>query len=206
MGQRNSAERKARRQDERELFDELAPSDLDWVLCRRTGRSYWELRQLAAKSTGNIKAFLASLGYSTGTASHLARLDNGWWMTLNQWMRIYIPQWEEGFKRAVSTDLTTLPDPDAALAAMAKALNVDESILRHFSDNKENIEAFLEAQRSTLGTLAELKLWELLMQGDAATVRWALPRLKTAQFGDQAAAGIKAGDKGIQVIKVIDVE
>ncbi len=53
------------------------------------------------------------------------------------------------------------------------------------------------------GTLAESKLWQLVMEGDAATIRWLLPRIKSDIFGDKL-SGATPGD-GSRTIRIIEV-
>lgn len=117
--------------------------------------------------------------------------DYGWWNCLLQWLQMFIPQWEDFFRETVKRLANELTAPgvelnaEEILAVAAKALNIAPEVLIHFAQNREAIETFLEAQRRTLGTIAEAKLWELVMAGDAPTIRWLLPRIKTEQFGDK---------------------
>lgn len=190
------------RKSQKELHDALSDGDSSWSLCRRTGRSYADLVALAADVGGSWQEFQRQLGYSPLTQSNLRYHDNGHWITLLAWFRMYIPQWEERF-RVTTKDIINVPDPAAILAAASEALNMAPEVLAHFANHNDELEIFFETQRRTLGNLAEAKLWQLVAEGDAATIRWLLPRIKTKEYGDQKAAG-DTGDRTPREIRIIE--
>lgn len=100
-------------------------------------------------------------------------------------------------------DLTTMPDPEAVLEAIATALNISPEVLTHFAEHQGEIKTFLETQRGTLGLLAETKLWQLVGEGDAATVRWALQRLRPDIYGDKLTGG-STDEKTPRTIRIIE--
>jgi hypothetical protein len=197
------------------LSDGLQDYDRTWYLCRRTGRSYGDLVATAASVSGDRRSFLRAIGYSPTANGGWCLWDDGWWPVLCAWLKMYVPQFEEGVRSYVSDEnqnKLAVMDPDAqarVLEAASKALNIAPEVLTHFVAHREEIELFLEAARSTLGTLAESKLWELVMSGDAATIRWLLPRIKGDVFGDRLPGGIvQTGgeDKAPRTIRIIDIE
>ncbi len=94
-------------------------------------------------------------------------------------------------------------DQSAILTAVAKALNVNEEQLKHFVENQEALEVFFEAQRKSLGMLAERALWQGVMEGDQATARWLAQRLRPDIYGDKL--GNLPGDDKPRIIKIIEV-
>ncbi len=110
--------------------------------------------------------------------------DNGYWAMMLQWLKMFIPQWESRFKQ-VTKELVELPDPARLALIMGEALGIEPGVLLYYAENGEMIDAFLENNRAMLGRIAELKLWDLVNKGDAATIRWLLPRLKNKDFGDK---------------------
>lgn len=191
----------AYRKAQKELSDGLTDSDTAWSLCRVTGRGYSDLMALAADVHGDWRAFQRQLGYSDLTQSNLRYHDNGHWITMLAWLRMYIPQWEERF-RVATKDLINVPDPQAILAAASEALNMAPEVLAHFAAHNDELEIFFETQRRTLGNLAEAKLWQLVAEGDAPTIRWLLPRIKTDIYGDAKVA--EPTDKGPRTIRIIE--
>lgn len=192
------------------LSDDLPLSDRDWYLCRRTGLSYIDLLGIAAECGGHIPTFAARLGYANINRKNRYG-DNGWWTTICLWMQMFIPQWEARFRKAMS-DLANkdsamitaqLPSEAEIIAAAAKALNISEDLLVHYAQNMQSIEIFLQTQRRMLGVMAESQLWSLIAQGDAPTIRWALPRLNPEVWGDKVAD--VPGDK-VRTIKIIETE
>jgi hypothetical protein len=194
-----------------ELADDLSEEDRTWRLCRRTGRSYADLLSVAAQVGGDRLRFLEEVGYSPKRSNgNWYRWDGGHWAMILAWMRNFVPQWEAGVRHYVSEDtqnrmaLMDAEGQDRVLQAAAKALNIAPEVLTHFVEHRHEIELFLEAARATLGTLAESKLWELVMSGDAATIRWLLPRIKSDVFGDRLEGGAGA-DRSPRTIRIIDV-
>lgn len=193
------------------LQDELELEDKNFWLCNRTGYSYRELWDIACTAY-RWDRFMLALGYEPlSNKSRFWKWDGGIWAKIVvPWCRVFVPQWERAFREYVADETQNklaIMEPEAqqkVLTAAAKALNIDESVLTHFVSHREEIELFLEAARSTLGTLAESKLWELVMQGDAATIRWLLPRIKTDIFGDKLAQ-VAPTDSGSRTIRIIDM-
>lgn len=187
-------------------FAELSESDKQWQLCRSTGYSYIELLGYAAQARGRYRLFFKSIGrtmHSVNADGTVA--DGNWWSIICAWLRLYVPQWEREFKQ-VTNKLATYPELEQQriLEVAAKALNIDEAVLVHFATHQQEIETFLEGMRSTLGTLAEAKLWELVMQGDPATIRWLLPRVKSDVFGDKLKDVQSDEVRTIRIIEVSD--
>lgn len=189
---------KEKRQAVRELQDDLSEYDQQWELCRSTGYTYIELLGLLAQDFGYIDTFSRNLGFAKFLTNKAHKKERQHWTMIAAWMKMYIPQWESTFVDTVN-NLITLPSESAILEASAKALNIAPEVLQHFIDHKEEIALFLEAQRSTLGVLAESQLWKLVAEGDAATVRWALARIKPVEYGDA-----KTAEKTPQTIKIIE--
>lgn len=189
------------RNSQKELADAIGNSDRNWSLCRRTGRSYSDLVAVAADVCGDWRRFQIELGYSPLTQSNLRYHDNGHWITILAWLRMYIPQWEARFRVAIK-DIINVPNPEAILAAASEALNMAPEVLAHFANHNEELEIFFETQRRTLGNMAEAKLWQLVAEGDAATIRWLLPRIKTDVYGDNKVN--KEVDNGPRTIKIIE--
>ena len=79
------------------------------------------------------------------------------------------------------TDLT-IPDPTDITENVAKILGIPTDFLEYFAANKTHIKDFLNDLRGDMGAMAELKLLQLIASGDAATIRWALPRLMPKQY------------------------
>lgn len=192
----------AYRKAQKELSDGITDADSVWSLCRVTGRSYGDLLAVAADVNGDWREFQRQLGYSPLTQSNLRYHDNGHWITMLAWLRMYIPQWEARFRVSIR-DIINVPDPKAILEAASVALNMAPEVLAHFAAHNEELEIFFETQRRTLGNMAEAKLWQLVAEGDAPTIRWLLPRIKTDVYGDAKAAA-PADDKGPRTIRIIE--
>lgn len=192
----------ARRSAQRLLADELSEHDQKYDLCRYTGLGYHDILNRIAIANGNVvrSVQLLQIRYNA------FYLDDGWWALIAGWMRMFIPQYEQGFY-TVAKQLVTIPsstDQERILAVAAKALNVAPEVLQHFAEHREEIEQFLALQRATLGTIAESKLWELVLAGDPATIRWVLPKIKTDVFGEKVTDPAEGG-KMSRNIKIIDV-
>lgn len=195
------------RKAQRELAD-VDLSDSSFFVCRRTGLTHEELWNIAGQCR-NHEEFMINIGYSpTANRTRYFKWDNGYWARIVlPWCKEYVKQWFAGVRKFLGeenkTQLALLAPEERAkvVAVAAKALNIETELLLHFLANQENLEIFLEAARPTLGTRAEMALWELIMKGDPATVRWALPRLKPELFGD---ASSEAPVKPSQ-IRIIDV-
>lgn len=168
---------------QKSLQDELTEYDKQWELCRSTGYTHIELLGLLAQDYGYIETFSRNLGFIKFLTSARHKQERQYWTMIAAWMKMFIPQWENKFVDTVNS-LISLPSEDAIIEASAKALNISAEVLKHFIEHKEEISLFLEAQRSTLGVLAESQLWKLIAEGDAATVRWALGRIKPGIYGD----------------------
>jgi hypothetical protein len=186
------------RESRKTLADELSPSDHEWRLCRVTGLSYQRILSEAALVGGSRKELEKVLGVTQ-------LKDGGWWSTICAWMRMFIPQWNRCFRQTMK-DLTTLPDPSAILDVASKALGIAPELLLHLAEHRDEIELFLESQRSLLGTLAESKLWSLVAQGDAATIRWLLPRIKTEAYGDKFANIPGDAPRNVTIVEVMGRE
>lgn len=152
-------------------------SDLHaFSLCRVTGRSSENLKALAAQVGGHWGQFREALGLRADTRHlHGHPSDQDYWRLLCAWLRIYIPQFEQ--KVYKMAEELALPDASAVTEQMATALGIDTNFLQYYLSHKTSIRDFVVDIRSELGTMAELKLFTLIAQGDPATVRWALPRL-----------------------------
>jgi len=172
-------------------------SDLKYTLCCLTGFSYEKILSLIATAKP-----ISRRGVSRSLKCRPIWLyqDDGLWAMLIQWMKIFIPDWEREFRK-VTNELMELPDPAKIVEVAAKALNIAPDVLLYYAEHKEEIETFLETQRGMLGTIAEVKLWELVATGDAATIRWLLPRIKSSVFGEIANTN---NDKP-QAISIIEV-
>lgn len=75
-----------------------------------------------------------------------------------------------------------LPDETAIAENVAKILGIPTDFLAYFAENRTQIKVFLDNLRPDMGAMAELKLLEQIANGDAATIRWALPRLMPKQY------------------------
>lgn len=181
------------------LRDPLPDSDKRYKLCRLTGRPYVEVIGLIAEAGGNVKRCCQVLRIKRQNFY----CDDHHWARLAGWIRLYIPQWESTFRTMTEKLSESLipSEQQRILDVAAKALNISPELLTHYALHREDIELFLAAQRHTLGTLAEAKLWELVAAGDAATIRWLLPRIKTDIFGDKQPEAPNAG----RTIRIIDV-
>jgi hypothetical protein len=129
--------------------------------------------------------------------------DNGHFATLLQWFKMYIPQWESEFRR-VTKELVEMPDPAKILEVASKALNIDQDVLMYYAQHAEEIDIFLTTQRGLLARIAEIELWKHVQSGDAATIRWLLPRINPEVFGDQEKSMPSRSNQGS--IKIIEVE
>jgi hypothetical protein len=193
------------RRSAKALQDGLSQEDSRWYVCRRTGRGYQDLLAIMGECSGDLTQFCEAIGYR-----NLRRVnkydDFGWWQTIAAWIRLWQPQWEKFLKdtvtRLVSTDLT-LPDQQDILETVANALGLAPETLLNLAQNLDTMEAFMASNRRMLGVLAEQRLWTLVAQGDAATIRWLLPRINTDAFGDKLTQ--VPGDK-VKEIKIIEVE
>lgn len=159
-------------------------------LCRLTSRSHSNLLSVAGLCKGNIELFYTSLGYSKTT--RLTRNnDTRYWYMMLSWISIYIPLFEaELIKMVNEYNLAELPDPNQIAKQLAEVLGLPMDFLNHFAENKMQIRDFLEAIRSDMGAMAEIKLLQLIAAGDAATIRWALPRLMPEKYN------LNSGGKG----------
>lgn len=179
--------------------------DESFKLCKMTGRGYHDIVFLMGQCRGNQRDITVALGYRRSNYYRLLSNDGGWWLTLARWISQYIEQWERTFMTATNDKGLALPDQNAALNNIAKALGLDAEVLAHYITHGNEIDAFLETQRGLLARIAELKLWELVSAGDPATIRWVLPRVKPETFGDRSPA---PGDDNGQTplnVRIIDV-
>lgn len=189
---RHKLQSTAYRASARELQDNLDEEDRKWYVCRRTGRSYADLIVIAAESEGDLGKFCSAIGYKR-LYRHNKYDDYGWWQTICAWMKQYIPQWEAYFRKTVKKlaempqSALDLPEQQQILEVVANALGMAPDALLNFAANQDTIETFMKANRAMLGNMAEAKLWSLVAQGDAATIRWLLPRIKQDAFGDKLA-------------------
>ena len=155
--------------------------DLKLSFCRTTNRSSENLRSLAASVGGNFTAFRLAIGqqpYGWTDARYMT--DYGYWLLMCQWLQLYIPAFEK--KVMQMADELALPDASAITEQIAIALGIPVMFLETFANNKTEIRKFLDNLRPDMGTMAELKLLEQIANGDAATIRWALPRLMPGQY------------------------
>ncbi len=187
----------------RALQDELSDEDRKWYLCRRSGRSYADLIATLAEYSGDFVAFHDHLGY-TRLYRHTKYDDYGWWQTIASWMRMFIPQWEAFLRKTVAklTDTNlALPAQLETLTVVADALGFAPEMLLSLAANLDTIEAFMVSNRRMLGVMAETKLWQLVQQGDPATIRWILPRLNTDAFGDKLAGTVERTPREIRIVE-----
>lgn len=141
--------------------------------CRSTQRSSENLRSLIVQVRGNWRQFKEALGYNPlSNNSKTGSDDEAYWALLCAWMRMYLPAFEKALKR-----MSELPSTELVHEQMANALGIDTNFLQYYLANKPSIKTFVNDIRDELGTMAELKLFTLIAQGDPATIRWALPRL-----------------------------
>lgn len=188
----------------RELSDELTPNDAQYHLCRHTGLSYREiLSKMAEVSGGRDRCYKA---LNVGSRDFYS--DDGWFAMLAQWIKMYVPQWEARFRKAMSDieDSKDLVATDEIVARAATALNLPVELFHFYADNAAELETFLEAHRRTLGVMAEMELWKLVGAGDAATIRWVLGKVKKDVFGDLRTPDEDKGNKGPRTITIIDQE
>ena len=85
---------KAFRDGHRAISDGLGPEDTKWYLCRTTGRTYMELMALVAESRGSVLEFETVIGVKNIRRPNKYG-DNGWWVTICAWVRMFLPQWEQ---------------------------------------------------------------------------------------------------------------
>lgn len=137
-----------------------------------TYRSLW--RELARNPTDKPWIILGI------TKRNFRIVDDGYWKTVHLWVSKFVPSWEEQFRTIVEQ---LEPEDNEGIEAGSKAINVAPELLSYFVEHKAEIENFLEAQRPMLGLVAESKLWELILQGDATTVRWFLERVRSDIYG-----------------------
>lgn len=188
------------------IQDGLSEEDAKWYLCRRTGRSYADLMAIVGESRGNYTQFCQAIGYKNLRRQN-KHDDFGWWSTILLWTKMYVAQWEpflrETVKRLAETDPKDLmlPEQQQILETVAGAMGLAPEMLLHFAQNLDTLESFMVSNRRMLGVLAENRLWGLVAQGDAATIRWLLPRINADAFGDKLAN--VAGDKPRE-IKIIE--
>ncbi len=183
----------------RGLYD-LTESDLQWTLCHTTGIPYIDLLGIIAEVNGNARQFARAIGQFRLQQPKSKYGDYGYWQMMCDWIKIFIPQWEAEVKRQLAQ---TNLDSDQILTAVAKALSVNEEQLKNFVENQEALELFFEAQRKSLGMLAERALWQGVMEGDQATARWLAQRLRPDIYGDKL--GNMSGDTP-RVIRIIEQE
>lgn len=176
-----------------ELRDPIGYPDTEYELCRRTNLTKADITHIMAEYA-HEGLYVRAITYAMHIHyDWIYKLDNGYWAFLAQWIKEYVRQWDKRFYELMSqlegrTDeelALDLADQESILRAGAKALGIDQALLTHIIQNQGEIEQFLAMQRSSLGTLAELKLWELVASGDAATIRWVLKHVKRDLFGDK---------------------
>lgn len=190
------------------LQDGLSQEDSKWYLCRRTGRSYQDLMAIVGECSGDYTQFCRAIGYKNLRRKNKYD-DHGWWSTILAWTKQFIPQWEQFFRETVKRLSDTppqqlaLPEQQEILETVAGALGLSPDMLLHFASNIDTIETFLAGNRRMLGVMAETKLWALVAQGDAATIRWLLPRINTEAYGDKLAQ--VPGDKPRE-IKIVEAD
>lgn len=187
-----------------EQRDPIPVEDQSIELCQWTQLSRAAVVASIAECSGKIRKIKNLLHINH---SFFGQADGGYWNLLAAWMRMYIPQWEQAFRYVTqeleNTQLVPELDPQRILTAAAQAMGIDEAVLLHYAQNRQDIEAFLELQRASLGTMAEVKLWQLIQAGDPATIRWTLTRLKPEIYGGQGPEAIP-GDN-VRNIRIINV-
>lgn len=142
--------------------------------CRLTNRSSENLRSLAGLLEGRFELFREAIGINSRSSNVAVHPDEIQWRILCAWLKLYIPQFEKKvFKMA---EELAIPDASEITEQFASALGIDTNFLQYYVANKTSIREFVEDIRGELGTMAELKLFTLIAQGDPATIRWYLPR------------------------------
>lgn len=183
--------------------DPLPESDKQYRLCQLTQLSTPQILGIFADTSGDTLSSIRELRIRKQNLY----VDGGRWNMFRAWIKMYVPQWERAFMTVTDeARALILADPDqfkAMIASAAKALNISEDLLTHYAVHQKEIEAFLELQRHTLGTMAEAKLWELVASGDAATIRWVLPRIKSDIFGERPETP-KESTRNIRIIEMGD--
>lgn len=178
--------------------DPLSETDQQYRLCRLTQLSTAQILGVFAEAHGDTRRSVVALRIRKQNLY----TDNGIWNMYRGWVKFYVPQWEQAFMDTMKNALVANEDQfKSMMTAAAKALNISPELLTHYAVHQEEIELFLRLQRHTLGTMAEAKLWELVAAGDAATIRWVLPRIKAEIFGEQEAAKVD----NTRSIRIIDV-
>ncbi len=160
------------------------PTEYDlqtYELCRRTLRSHDNLIAELAQANGNFPNFLVAIGYSKFGKSWLYDIDNRYWYV----NCLFIHYFQKTAIRTITTmanDLE-LPDKQQVMENVAKALGFPVDFLSLFMENRDHIKEYLDAIRTDMGLMAEIKLAQLIAAGDPATIRWVLPRLMPGEYG-----------------------
>lgn len=172
--------------------DELSDGDRKWELCVIADRPYRDIwRALASYPTFTPWSVIGVTKRNFNTA------DDGYWKMVHAWVKAFVPKWEDRFRKLVDE----LENKTVDVGVASLALNVSPELLNYFVNHKEQIETFLEAQRPMLGLIAESKLWELVLQGDPATVRWFLERVRSDVYGKAEKIGAKTDE--VQTIEIV---
>lgn len=174
--------------------EELSEGDRQWELCVLANKTYRDLwRELASNPTEKPWIVLGI------TKRNYRTTDDGYWRMVHAWIAAFVPRWEQQF-RTIMEGLE--PEDNNGIEAASGALNVAPELLTYFVNHKAEIEQFLEAQRPMLGLIAESKLWELIMQGDAATVRWFLERVRSDVYGKSTKETVQPAE-ALQTIEIV---
>lgn len=181
----------------RELQDPLSDSDKKYYLCRYTGLSYISILRIFGECSGNVTCIVKRLRIRFNAFY----CDDGYWKTLAEWIRYFVPEWQREFQRTMNELVSG--NQQELIAPAARALGIPEEALQYIAANQSKIQEFLDGNRSLLGTLAEARLWQLVSEGDAPTVRWLLSRLKPEIYSDKIAKEGSVPDT-IQTIEIVD--
>lgn len=168
-------------------------------LCRLTNRSHSNLLSVAGLCRGNIELFYTSLGYSKTTRLTRNNDTRYWYMMLN-WISIYIPLFEAKFMEIMADlSIVQLPDVKEIHKRLADTLGLPMDFLNEFEENRTHIIDYLDAIRSDMGAMAEVKLLQLIVAGDAPTIRWYLQRAIPERYNLNS-AGKDTSEKTVEVI------
>lgn len=169
-------------------------------LCRLTSRSHSNLLSVAGLCKGNIELFYTSLGYSKTTRLTRNNDTQYWYMMLN-WISIYVPLFEAKFKQIMAElSIVQLPDVKELHKRLADTLGLPMDFLNEFEENRIQIKDYLDAIRSDMGAMAEVKLLQLIVAGDAPTIRWYLQRAMPEKYNLNGIGPKNTDDGKVEVI------
>lgn len=174
-------------------LDPLQPSDLAVY----TGRTFPDLLRLTITARGSQRRFKELLG-----SSAYRSLDNGYWLAALEWSAAFYDQYRYILRKYTLT-IANMPelDKEKLIAVVSKALGIDAGKLLYYVEHREDIEQFLANNMQMLGTMAQMKLWDLIVnKEDAPTIRWYLSKTNDLFKSD--------GSKNLDFprsIKIIDV-